>query len=154
MFGHAILISNFLYVDVVDSLLSNGAMALVSCKYCKVREEYYKMEGTEEDRILPRPSTVISPIQGYVGPENPYHPVYMMPLYTYPHRYSYHWGNQHPPTMSYPPSSNLERFQETSQHPVQSSTMPDESEERMSIMNDGFVSVMDVDDEFRVRNVF
>ncbi|XP_040985783.1 uncharacterized protein LOC121234044 isoform X2 [Juglans microcarpa x Juglans regia] len=94
------------------------------------------------------------PPLGYVGPENPYHPVYMMPLYTYPHRYSYHWGNQHPPTMSYPPSSNLERFQETSQHPVQSSTMPDESEERMSIMNDGFVSVMDVDDEFRVRNVF
>ncbi|XP_018830352.2 protein FAR1-RELATED SEQUENCE 5-like [Juglans regia] len=132
------------------------------------------MEGTEEDRISPRPSTVISPIQGYVSLENPYHPVYMMPPNTYPNQYSYHWGSQHlptipypplsnpedfrrfqetiqhPSTMSYPPSSNPERFQETPQHPVQSSIVPDESEKNVASIS--HMNALEVEGSNEVSN--
>ncbi|KAG6701354.1 hypothetical protein I3842_08G161500 [Carya illinoinensis] len=82
--------------------------------------------GEEEDDRPSKPSTSISPTQGYHGPVNPYYPTIMMTPNTNSNPYLYHWSSQHPSmppigqTMPYPPLSNpeeLRRFQEIGQHP-------------------------------------
>ncbi|XP_040988677.1 uncharacterized protein LOC121236208 [Juglans microcarpa x Juglans regia] len=82
----------------------------------------------------------------------------MIPSNMYPNRYPYHWGSQHLPTIPYPPSSNLERFQDTPQRPIQSSTLPDESEKNIasiSHMNevDGSNEVSNADETNEVSEV-
>ncbi|KAG2694734.1 hypothetical protein I3760_08G158900 [Carya illinoinensis] len=80
--------------------------------------------GEEEDDRPSKPSTSISPTQGYHGPVNPYYPTIMMTPNTNSNPYLYHWtsidATYWTDYMPYPPLSNpeeLRRFQEIGQHP-------------------------------------